>query len=132
MLESILLTVMYFILAIIVVIIGLAIFESITKKYKDWDEILQGNHAVALSITGKIIGICIILSFSIYHSSHLLDTLIWGIIGVILQMAAYILFELFTRKFSVEEELHKGNIAVGIISIGVSIGLAFVIGASIT
>jgi putative membrane protein len=126
------LTFMYFILAIVVVVIGLFAFETLTKKYKDWDEIKNGNHAVALSIGGKIIGICIILSFSVYHSVRLTDTLIWGVFGVVLQMVAYLLFEVLTRKFSVEEQLHKGNIAVGIVTFCVSVGLAFVIGASIT
>ncbi|WP_028783450.1 DUF350 domain-containing protein [Thalassobacillus devorans] len=122
----------YFVIAVIVVLIGLAVFELITTKYKDWEEVRQGNTAVALSIAGKIIGICIILSFAIYHSLTLWDTLIWGAYGVVLQMLAYFLFEMFTRKFSVETMLKDNNIAVGIISVGVSIGLAFVIGASIT
>ncbi|KIL46417.1 DUF350 domain-containing protein [Jeotgalibacillus campisalis] len=130
--EPFLLTIMYFAIAIAIVVIGLAIFEVLTKKYKDWDEILNGNKAVALSISGKIIGICIILAFAIYNSFAVTETLIWGGIGVVLQLAAYVLFEVLTRKFSVEEQLHKGNLAVGIISFGVSVGLAFVIGASIT
>lgn len=127
-----LLTIYYFIIAIIVVIIGLVAFEMLTRKYKDWEEIKNGNNAVALSITGKIIGICIILSFSIYHSVKLTDTLIWGAFGVLLQMLAYLIFEVVTRKFSVEEQLHKGNLAVGIVTFAVSVGLALVIGASIT
>ncbi|KHE72209.1 DUF350 domain-containing protein [Halobacillus sp. BBL2006] len=122
----------YFVIAIAVVVIGLLIFEWITRQYKDWDEVKRGNQAVAMSISGKIIGICIILSFAIYHSFTVWDTLIWGAYGVVLQMIAYILFELFTRKFSVETKLKENNTAVGIISMGVSIGLAFVIGASIT
>lgn len=125
-------TFIYFIAAIVVILIGLVIFEWITTKYKDWDEIKSGNQAVALSIAGKIIGISIILSFAIYHSISVWETLIWGAYGVILQMIAYLLFELVTRKFSVEEQLKNNNIAVGVISLGVSVGLAFVIGASIT
>lgn len=130
--EPFILTAVYFVIAIAIVLIGLVIFEIMTKQYKDWDEVLGGNHAVALSIGGKIIGICIILAFSIYHSASVLDTIIWGAFGIVLQMIAYLLFELFTRKFSVEEQLKKGNISVGIIAMCVSIGLAFVIGASIT
>lgn len=130
--EPFLLTLMYFVVAIIIVVIGLFVFESLTRQYKDWDEVLKGNHAVSLSISGKIIGICIVLAFAIYHSSALVDTLIWGIFGVVLQMVAYVIFELLTRNFSVEEQLKKGNISVGIISFAVSVGLAFVIGASIT
>lgn len=130
--EAFLLTIMYFAIAIIIVVVGLAIFEVMTKQYKDWDEVLNGNKAVALSISGKIVGICIILAFAIYNSFAVTETLIWGAIGVALQLVAYVLFEVFTRKFSVEEQLHKGNLAVGIISFAVSVGLAFVIGASIT
>lgn len=130
--EPFILTAVYFIIAIAIVLIGLILFELMTRKYKDWDEILNGNHAVSLSIGGKIVGICIVLAFSIYHSASVVDTLIWGAYGVFLQLIAYLLFELFTRNFSVEEQLKKGNISVGIISMCVSIGLAFVIGASIT
>ncbi|MFC7061535.1 DUF350 domain-containing protein [Halobacillus seohaensis] len=129
--EPILATVGYFAIGVLVVLIGLFIFEKITD-YKDWDEVKAGNKAVAMSIAGKIIGICIVLSFAIYHSFTIWDTLLWGAIGVVLQMIAYLLFELFTRKFSVETQLKNNNTAVGIITMGVSIGLAFVIGASIT
>ncbi|MCT2534976.1 DUF350 domain-containing protein [Aquibacillus koreensis] len=130
--EGMISTFIYFVIAIIVVFIGLVIFELITSKYKDWDEISGGNQAVALSIAGKIIGICIILSFAIYNSINIWETLIWGAYGVVLQMIAYLLFEAFTRKFSVEEKIKENNIAVGIVTMAVSIGLAFVIGASIT
>lgn len=127
-----LLTFLYFVIAIVVVLVGLVIFEYITRKYKDWEEIEKGNTAVALSVGGKIIGICIILSFAIYHSISVWETMIWGAYGVLLQMIAYFLFEGLTRKFSVEVKIKENNVAVGIISMTVSIGLAFVIGASIT
>ncbi|MBM7649428.1 putative membrane protein [Bacillus ectoiniformans] len=127
-----LLTFLYFVIAIAVVLVGVVIFELLTKKYKDWHEIHEANSAVALSIGGKIIGICIILSFSIFHNDTIAETAIWGGYGVVLQMIAYLLFELFTRNFSVEEQLKERNLAVGIISFCVSVGLAFVIGASIS
>lgn len=125
-------TFVYFAISVVIVLIGLFIFENMTRKYKDMEEVKNGNHSVALSIAGKIIGICIILAFAVYNSDVIYETLIWGVYGVFLQMIAYWLFDLFTRNFSVEEQLLKNNIAVGIISMGVSIGLAFVIGASIT
>ncbi len=130
--EPFISTFIYFVAAIIIVIIGLTIFEWLTTKYKDWDQVRDGNHAIALSIAGKVIGICIILAFAIYHSIDVVETLIWGAYGVVLQLIAYLIFEGITRKFSVEEQLKANNIAVGIISFAVSVGLAFVIGASIT
>ncbi|MFZ3578212.1 DUF350 domain-containing protein [Virgibacillus sp. DJP39] len=125
-------TFVYFVVSVVIVLIGLFIFEVMTQKYKDLEAVKEGNLAVAMSISGKIIGICIILAFAIYHSNEIYETLIWGIYGVVLQMIAYLLFDLFTRKFSVEDQLSKNNMAVGVLSMGVSIGLALVIGASIT
>ncbi|MDO6656150.1 DUF350 domain-containing protein [Anaerobacillus sp. 1_MG-2023] len=127
-----LLTFFYFIAAIVVVVVGLIVFELITTKYKDWEQIENGNMAVALSIGGKIIGICLILAFSIYHSSDVLETIIWGAYGVVLQLVAYYIFDFLTRRFSVEEKLSEGVVAVGILSMCVSIGLGLVVGASIT
>lgn len=127
-----LLTFLYYAVAIAVVLVGLVIFELMTKKYKDWDEIKGNNAAVALSIGGKIIGICIIITFSIFHNDTIAETAIWGLFGMVLQLVAYLLFEVLTRGFSVEEQLKQGNLAVGIVSFSVSVGLAFVIGASIS
>jgi putative membrane protein len=131
-LNPFLLTFVYFIVTIIIVGMALILFELITTKYKDWDEIGKGNAAVAMSVGGKIVAICIILSFSIYTNDSVFTTALWGGYGVVLQLIAYYLFDFMTRTFSVEEKLKEGNISVGIISMCVSIGLAFVIGASIT
>ncbi|WP_203364458.1 DUF350 domain-containing protein [Bacillus sp. REN10] len=127
-----LLTFLYFAIAIGVVVVGLVLFEMMTKKYKDWEEIREGNAAVALSIGGKIIGICIILMFSIFHNDTIIQTVIWGAYGIALQLIAYLLFDLLTRGFSVEEQLKNRNIAVGLISFCVSVGFACVVGASIS
>ncbi|WP_085991694.1 DUF350 domain-containing protein [Oceanobacillus senegalensis] len=130
--NAFLATVVYFIISTAVVLVGLYIFEIMTRQYKDYEEVKNGNIAVALSVAGKIVGICIILAFAIYHSTYIYDTVIWGIVGVVLQMLAYYLMEFFTRSFSMEEQLKNNNVAVGILSLSVSIGLGLVVGASIT
>ncbi|TWT27088.1 DUF350 domain-containing protein [Planomicrobium sp. CPCC 101110] len=130
--NSFLLTFLYYLAAIAVVVAGLIVFELLTRKYKDWEEIHTNNVAVALSIAGKIVGTCIILTFSILHNDTIMETVIWGLFGLALQFLAYFLFEVLTPRFSVEQQLKERNTAVGIISCAVSIGLAFVIGASIT
>ena len=57
--EPFLATLGYFVMAVVIVVLGLVIFEWLTRQYKDWEEVKQGNQAVAMSIAGKIIGICI-------------------------------------------------------------------------
>ncbi|RKQ29880.1 DUF350 domain-containing protein [Oceanobacillus halophilus] len=130
--DALIATIAYFVISAVTVLIGLFIFELITKKYKDYEEIGNGNIAVALSVGGKVIGITIILAFAIYHSTYIYDTIIWGAVGIVIQMIGYLLVELLTRKFSVEDQLKNNNIAVGILSLSVSIGLGLIVGASIT
>jgi len=112
------------------IIFFLAIFEWVTR-YRAWHEIQNGNVAVSLAVGGKILGVANIFRFSILHHNSLWESLIWGGIGFLLLLAAYFIFEFLTPKFNVDKELEKGNLAVGVISMIISVGLSFVIGASI-
>lgn len=130
--SAILATLVYAVVSVVIILIGLVLFGWVTTKYKDWEEIENGNVAVALSVGGKIAGLAIILMFAILESNHVTVVMLWGGLGVILQLIIYFLFDFLTPKFSVQGKLKEGNVAVGVISLCVSIGIGFVIGASIT
>ncbi|WP_128894950.1 DUF350 domain-containing protein [Longirhabdus pacifica] len=124
-------TLAVFSVSILALVIFISFFELVTR-YKDWEQIKQGNVAVSMAIVGKIIGICIIFRFaliqkpeSIYHE------LIWGSFGFLLLLIAYYIFEFLTPVFKVDKELEKGNKAVGLIAMLLSVSLSLVIGASI-
>ncbi|MMZ64458.1 hypothetical protein D3C80_1614230 [compost metagenome] len=53
-------------------------------------------------------------------------------IGAVLLFGAYILFEFLTPVFQIDKEIADGNVAVGFISLAVSVSVSFVIGACIT
>lgn len=124
-------TIANFVLAVISIVIFIAIFEIVTK-YKVMEEIKKGNVSVALATGGKILAIGIILAFSIYSNDTLWQTFLWGAFGFLLQLIAYFLYEFFTPKFKVDEEIANDNRAVGLLSFSLSITFALVIGASIT
>ncbi|MCM3739911.1 DUF350 domain-containing protein [Oceanobacillus luteolus] len=111
--------------------IFLAIFELVTS-YKNWEEIRKGNVAVAMATGGKIFGIATIFRYSIEHNDSMLQMIGWGTLGFILLLFAYFIFEFLLPTIKVDEEIGKGNIAVGLLSMVFSIGISFVIGASIT
>lgn len=117
--------------AMLAIISFLAIFELVTK-YKNWQEIKKGNVAVALATGGKVLGIANIFRFSILHHDTLFQMIIWGIFGFTLLLFAYFVFEFLTPTFKVDEEIEKDNRAVGLLAAFISIGLSFVIGASIS
>jgi putative membrane protein len=117
--------------AMLSIIFLLAIFELVTK-YKNWQEIKKGNIAVALATGGKVFGIANIFRFSILQHDTLFQTIVWGMFGFALLLCAYFIFEFLTPSFKVDEEIEKDNRAVGLLAACISVGLSFVIGASIS
>ena len=109
----------------------MVLFELITK-YNVWQEIKNGNVAVALATGGKIFGVCNIFRFSILNNDTFLYSILWAILGFVLLVFAYFLFELLTPFFKVEGEIERGNRAVGLLSMMILVSLSFVIGACVT
>lgn len=124
------LTTAFFAVTILALFLFLTIFEMVTK-YDDWEEIKKGNLSVAMAVSGKIFGITNIFRFSIQHNDAIGQALLWGGFGFLLLLAAYFIFEFMTPKFKIDEEIAKDNRAVGLLSMMISIGLSYVIGASI-
>ncbi|MEC2071682.1 DUF350 domain-containing protein [Alkalihalophilus marmarensis] len=123
-------TAAYYSVSLLALIVFLAVFETVTK-YRNWDEIKNGNIAVALATGGKIFGVANIFRHSIEHSDSLLMMLGWGVLGFALLLFSYFIFEFLTPSFKVDEEIARDNRAVGFIAMVISIGLSYVIGASI-
>ena len=121
----------YFSVVVLCLVVAMVIFEVVTK-YNNWEQIKNGNIAVALATGGKILGICNVFRYSIQQHSTLFEMLYWGIFGFGLLIFAYVLFEFFTPRFKVDEEIENGNAAVGLISMTISVGLSSVIGVSIS
>lgn len=109
----------------------LAIFELVTK-YRNWEEIQNGNVAVAMATGGKIFGIANIFRYSIQQHDSLITMIGWGVFGFVLLLIGYFIYEFLTPKFRIDEEIQKDNRAVGLISMVISVGLSYVIGAGIS
>lgn len=116
--------------AVLCLILFLTVFE-IATSYKNWEEIKEGNFSVAMATGGKIFGIANIFRYSIEHNDTLLQSIGWGCYGFFLLLIGYFIFEFLTPTYKIDEEIKNDNRAVGFISMTISIGLSFVIGASI-
>ncbi|AQQ52845.1 DUF350 domain-containing protein [Planococcus lenghuensis] len=121
----------YFSVFMLCLVVAMVVFELVTK-YKNWEEIQKGNIAVALATGGKIFGVANIFRYSIENHSSLPEMIGWGMYGFVLLILAYFLFEFLTPKFKIDDEIERDNRSVGFISLVLSVGLSFVIGASIS
>lgn len=124
------LTVVYYLVAMLSIFFSLIIFELVTS-YKIWVQISKGNLSVAMATGGKIFGLANIFRFSIEHNDTIWQTVVWGGVGFVLLLLAYFIFEFFTPGFKVDKELEKDNRAVGLTALAISVGTSYVIGASI-
>ncbi len=120
----------YYSVTVLCLILFLFIFELVTK-YNNWEEIKNRNVSVAMATGGKIFGIANIFRHSILHHDTLLIMIGWGAFGFFLLLTGYFIFEFLTPKFKIDEEIAKDNRAVGFLSMVISIGLSYVIGAGI-
>jgi len=121
----------YFSVVVLCIILTMVLFEIVTT-YKNWEEIQKGNIAVAMATGGKIFGVANIFRYSIEKHNSLPEMIGWGIFGFVLLIVAYFLFEFLTPKFKIDKEIENDNRSVGFISLSISVGLSFVIGASIS
>ncbi|AIQ46054.1 membrane protein [Paenibacillus sp. FSL R7-0273] len=121
----------YFAVAILGLVVFLSFFEMVTK-YNCWDEIRKGNLSVAMATGGKIFGICNILRFSIQSGDSIYETMKWSLVGFLLLLLAYFLFEFMTPVFSIDDEIAADNRAVGFTALLISVSLSYVIGAAIS
>ncbi|KMY54972.1 membrane protein [Bacillus sp. FJAT-27231] len=120
----------YYSVVVVCIILSLAVFELVTK-YRNWEEIQKGNMAVAMATGGKIFGLANIFRHSIAHNDHVLTMIGWGAFGFVLLLAGYFIFEFLTPRFKIDEEIEQDNRAVGFISMVISVGLSYVIGAAL-
>jgi len=97
----------------LLIILGLALFE-LTTRYKNWEHIKSGNIAVAVQGEERVGSIFLESAF-----------------GFLLLISTYWIFEFLTPNLPVDREIENGNIAVGIISCALSIGMSYVIGSAL-
>ncbi|MBU5466562.1 DUF350 domain-containing protein [Virgibacillus sp. MSJ-26] len=123
-------TVARYSVAVLTTVVFLAIFELVTT-YKNWEQIKNGNLAVAMATGGKLFGIMNIFRFSFQHNDTLLQSIGWSTLGFILLLTGYLIFEFLTPTMKIDDEIGDGNKAVGLMSMIISVGLSYVVGANI-
>lgn len=128
-------------LAISLPLLGLgAYLFMLTTPYKEFSLIGQGAEsehqnkvaqAAAYDLGGKIVGQAMVLASAIYHSVNISELLLWGVMGIVVQVLVFYLYE-FITPFKVLEEIPKGNISVGVLSSRISFAIGLLMAALIS
>ena len=104
----------------------LYLFVWVYIRVTPWREmalIRTGNMAAAFSLGGAILGFIVPLSAAVKYSVNVVDMLIWGLIALLVQIAAFIVVKMLVP--SVGQDIEAGNGAqgffLGVASLGVGL-----------
>lgn len=127
-------------ISIPILILGVLVFVF-TTPYREFELIREASQtedpmkvaagqAATYDLSGKILGLTIVLASAILSAQSLVDFVIWGVIGVVFQVIVFYLFHLIT-PLSVIKEIPKGNVSVAIFSSRISLISSLILAASI-
>lgn len=119
----------YFIVALVLVAVFLAIYVRITP-YHEFRLIREGNTAAALSLSGALLGFIVPLASAIAHSVALWDMALWGAIALVIQLLAYIAARLLIP--TIATDIPAGKVAPGLFLGALSLGVGILNAASMT
>jgi len=66
-----------------------------------------------------------------YFLRGVISSLVYSIIGIVIFLAGFFLVNAFHRKYSLPEEIMRGNAAAGIMTFGIFVGCALIIAGAI-
>jgi len=114
----------YLALALVLLAVFAAIYIRVTP-YREMALIREGNMAASFSLSGSLLGFVIPLSAAVQHSVSLIDMAIWGVIAMLVQIAAYVVVKLLIPSITQDIPANKGaqgfflgctSLAVGILN----------------
>lgn len=113
------------------VLLGVFVFAyAKTTPHDELALIRKGNSAAAIGFGGALIGYAIVLARAIAYSENVFETLLWGAIGLIVQVAAHVLLARFVPRLY--QAIEENDVASGVMKAAVAIALGLVNAASMT
>jgi len=110
----------YLALALVLLALFIVIYIRVTP-YREMALIREGNMAASFSLSGSPLGFIIPLAAAVQHSVSLVDMAIWGLIAMVVQIAAFVVVKLLIP--SITEDIPAGKGAQGFFLGSLSLGV---------
>jgi putative membrane protein len=102
---------LYFATAVAAEAIFVILYITVTPHHEA-TLIKAGNTAAALTFAGAVIGFTLPLASAIANNVSLLGTIAWAVVALVVQLAVFLLANLFLRDLS--RRIEQGDLAAGI------------------
>ncbi len=101
----------YFATAVALTLFYVVVYMWVTP-HPEIKLIRENNLAASLAFAGSLVGFSLPLASAIANSGALVDTVIWGLIAIVVQIAVFFLARLPVPRIS--ERIEKGETASGL------------------
>jgi putative membrane protein len=110
----------YLAVSLLLLALFVAIYIRITP-YREMALIREGNMAASFSLSGSLLGFIVPLAAAVQHSVSVVDMAIWGVIALVVQIAAFVAVKLLIP--SITRDIPAGNGAQGFFLGSLSLGV---------
>lgn len=112
----------YLAVAVALLAVFVAIYIRVTP-YREIQLIREGNMAASFSLSGALLGFIVPLASAVQHSVNLLDMALWGLIAMLVQLAAYVVVKLLIPTLAQDIPANKTSTGFFLGSISLGVGL---------
>ena len=112
----------YLAVAVAILAVYVALYIRVTP-YREIQLIREGNMAASFSLSGALLGFIVPLASAVQHSVNLLDMALWGVIAMLVQLAAYVVVKLLIPSLTQDIPANKGSTGFFLGSISLGVGL---------
>ena len=113
---------LYLAVALALLAVFLALYIRVTP-YRELALIREGNMAAAFSLSGSLLGFIVPLAAAVRHSVNLVDMALWGLVAMVVQIAAFVVVKLMIPSLTEDIPANKTSAGffLGCASLGVGL-----------
>jgi putative membrane protein len=112
----------YLAVSLALLVVFVAIYIRVTP-FREIALIREGNMAASFSLSGSLLGFIVPLASAVQHSVGLVDMAIWGLIAMLVQIAAFVVVRLLIPSITTDIPANKGASGFFLGSLSLGVGL---------
>ena len=112
----------YLAVALVLLAVFVAIYIRVTP-YREIALIREGNMAASFSLSGALLGFIVPLAAAVQNSVSLADMAIWGLIAMVVQIAAFVVVKILIPSITEDIPANKGAQGFFLGSLALGVGL---------
>lgn len=124
-------TALFAAVGLILMLVSVLIFDLLVP-YRVTREISDGVEAVGWVVAGLLVSTGIVMHAAMRANAGLVQAVIYGMLGILLNYAGYYLFELITPHWSLNKAIASNNATAGRICAGLFVAIGLVVSGAFT